>query len=1014
MALQKQVIAYTFEQGLDEKTDPKLTQNLTTLENAIFQKRHTLQKRYGWTPAGDTIIGAQSGQGSTITSGAALGLFNNELLLFSDQLVYSYASANDSWVDKGSAVSVTISSRDVIRNNYSQSNPDNANTNGVEVIAWEDARGGVRASAFDIASSLALLSDTEVNNGANVSHCKTIACGQFLFVYYRDGSDLVVARLDSTNPTAGFTSTTLRTDLDATICYDVAVFGSNMVVAYRDNGGTITVMYVTQNMAVGSPLIGLPNPVTIVGDAEVISVATYTISGNSYIVIVHQSVADGVAVDGLNTDLTVHTATYSGSAIYHACTNISQVDLGTGTIRIYTSVEPGDLYTDRYIAQEEYEVLTGGAPPGFPPVFLIGLAVNAKPYLHDDRVFVPVAYESAEQSTYFVVRDDRFVTGKIASNNGGGIPTNNLLSETNQQDTFIYSYPILVKGALKSESGILYTNTGVADVVIDHNDQDIFDTSQSGQNTLIAGGYLKMYDGDSVVEQGFHFYPEDVVATPQTSGGSMSNGTYLYRVMWEWIDAKGQIHRSAPSTPLTVTLTGGSSVQSVDLTIPTLKLTQKASIDPNGNPIANPRVDPVAVVYRTENTGVVYYRVTSPLSPTFNDPTVDTLTITDTLDDTSILSNEILYTTGGVLENIAPPACTILQVYKNRLFLAGLENQNQVWYSNEQIVGEGLNFSDLLTINVDSTGGPITSLSVLDDKLVIFKELAIFILAGDGPNLTGGQNDYSKPQLVNSDVGCIDSNSSVITPAGVMFKSTKGIYLIDRSLQLTYIGAPVESYNTDTVVRSTLVQNRNEVRFLLDNDKVLVYNYYFQQWSVFTNFDDGVDALIYGGEYAYLTLSGQVRQETTSEYFDNTSPIQMKVVTPWFSFAGFQGYQRVYRVFLIGKFKSQHILRVRVGYDFKSSWAETILIDTSTFIGNTTFGSESPFGSEDTWAGELEVYQLQFDITIQKCQSVRFEISDNNSILGTGEGYELTGLTFEVGTKSGGNKIPVSQKFAGS
>jgi len=1010
MALQKQVIAYTFEQGLDEKTDPKLTQNLTTLENAIFEKRFTLQKRYGWIPTSRDVLG-----GGTITTGAALGLFNNELLLFTDQLVYSYASANDAWVDKGSAVSVAVGARDIVRNNYSQTNPDNAITGNLEIIAWEDARGGVRASVYDTASELALVSDLEIDGASTVSHCKTIACGQFLFVYYCNGANLVVQRINSTDPSQFSAAQVLRTDLDSTLCFDVAVISSSMIVSYRNNAGSITVMYVTQAMVVGSPLVGLPNPVLLTGDAEVISIAAHTAALNTYIVICHQSTVDGVVTTTLFTDLTVfHTNIIDASAT-NVCLNIAQIAWLVNSdviIRIYWSQNP-TLTTDFRIYETNYEVVSN-TQLGSTQLFLIGLALNAKPYLHDGRIFVPVAFESVEQSTYFIVRDDGFVTAKIASNNGGGIPTNNLLSEVNKLDTFIYSFPILVKGRLQSESAILYTNTGVSDVVVDHNDQDIFSSTQSGQNTMIAGGYLKMYDGDSVVEQGFHFYPEGITIATSTTGGSMSDGTYLYRVMWEWIDAKGQIHRSAPSAPISVTLSGGTSTQAVTLDIPTLKLTQKRSVNASGSPVSNPRVDPVAVVYRTEDTGVIYYRTTSPLTPTFNNPTQDSIAVVDVLDDLSILSNEILYTSGGVLENIAAPACTILQLYKNRLFLAGLENPNQIWYSNEQIIGEGLNFNDLLSISVDATGGPITVLSVLDDKLVIFKQFAIFILAGDGPNLTGAQNDYSKPQLVNSDVGCIDSNSAVITPAGVMFKSTKGIYLIDRSLQLSYIGSPVENYNSASVIRSTLVQNRNEVRFLLATGQVLVYNYYFQQWSVFTNFDNGTDALIYGSEYTYLTLNGQVRQETTEQYFDNTSPIQMKVVTPWFSFAGFQGYQRIYRVFLIGKFYSQHILRVRVGYDFKGSWAETILIDTSTLIGTSTFGSESPFGTESTWAGELDVYQLQFDVGIQKCQAIRFEISDNSSIAGSGQGWELTGLTFEVGAKRGGNKISVAQKFAGS
>lgn len=1003
MPLQKQLINYNFEQGLDEKTDPKLTQNLTTLENAIFQKRFTLQKRYGYEETGKEIIG-----GGLITTGAALGQFNNELLMFSDQKVFSYAAANDRWVNKGSAVSVSIETREVIRNNYSQENPDNSIVSGVQVVAWEDGRGGVRATVFDNISELALLSDYELSPGA--SHVKTIGCGGYNFVYYMDGSILKVRRLDPANPTTFSSEATLRTDGYSTysdIAYDATVIGSNMLVTYRNNTGTITLMYVTQNMVVGNPLVGLPNAITFAGDAENLSIEVYD---EALIVVAHQSVTDGVVIDSFYLDFTPYAGPSqidNSTTATNPCTNLTQVrvvdPLYPQNIYVYYSSE-SIMGSDISIRFQQYDYVNNMTVFTL-QTFLLGVALYAKPYIHDNRIFIPVAYDSPEQSTYFVVRDDGFITAKIASNNGGGIPTNNLLAEVSSNGPNVYEMPILVKGKLQSEQGVLYTNTGVADVIIDHNDQDIFSAEQLGQNTLIAGGYLKMYDGDTVVEQGFHLYPEGITATASPDPGNMSDGTYLYRVMWEWVDAKGQIHRSAPSTPVSITLSGGGSSQSVDIDVPTLKLTQKQF----------PRVAPVIVVYRTENGGQVYYRVTSPLSPTFNDIYQDTITINDSLADTDIIANEILYTTGGVLENIAPPACTILQVFKNRLFLAGLENPNQIWYSNEQIQGEGLNFNDLLQITVDTTGGRITALSVLDDKLVIFKELAIFVLAGDGPNLTGGQNDYTKPQLVNSDVGCIDSNSAVITPEGVMFKSTKGIYLINRSLQTSYIGSPVESYNADQVVRSVLVQNRNEVRFLLATDVVLVYNYYFKQWSVFANYNNGVDATIYGGEFTYLTTEGDVRQETTGTFFDNGSNIQMKIVTPWFSFAGLQGYQRIYRVFLIGKFKSQHILRVRIGYDFKSSWQETILINTNDLFGTTTFGSESPYGTESggTWANELEVYQFQFDVTTQKCQSIRFEISDTSST-GDGQGFELTGLAFEVGVKQGGNKIPVSQKFSGS
>lgn len=991
MQVSKTTITYTFEKGLDQKVDEKISQSPTILQNSIFVKKGEIQKRYGYNQLSQRTI-----DGYTISTGAALGSFNNELLLFGNQNVYSYAAANDSWVTKGSAVSVSVTQSEVIRNNYQQTNSDNAVTSGIRLVAWEDSRGGIRASLFDDQSGLALQTDVELSStGSNV---KTLACGALLFVYYIEGTTLYSRYIDSANPTTFSAPSTLRTDLGSLV-YDAHTFSSNMLVAYQNNINEITVMYVTQNMVVGNPLVGLPNPVSYSGIADCLSIRIYN---GTYISVIHQSVADaGVYCSVLYTNLTVKsgpTLLDNSAAAQASCLNITQieeVDDSTDIIVYYTS--NASISKDISIEQVLYNVATDTV--GSASTFIRGNSIMSKPYLHDSRVFLPTAFDSPEQSTYFVIRDDLFIIAKIAALQGGGTRTNCLLAEVAQVTDQLYTLSILIKGALLSQSGSVYTLTGVASILIDHNDQDIFSAEQLGQNTLIAGGYLKMYDGESVVEQGFHLYPELIDYTTGTDG-YMSDGSYLFRVTYEWIDAKGQPHISAPSSPIAVTLSGGGSNQSVTFTVPTLKLTQKTG----------DRVPPIIGLYGTVNGGTVYYKVSDPQNPVFNDVDVDSVQVTATLADADIISNQLLYTNGGVLENISPPACTILQVYKNRLFLGGLENPNQVWYSNEQIVGKGLSFSDFLTIDVDTTGGRITSFSVLDDKLVIFKEEAIFILAGNGPNATGGQNDYTAPQLVNSDCGCVDSNSTVIFPNGVLFKSSKGIYMIDRSLQVSYIGSPVENYNSSTVIRSTLVTSRNEVRFLLSSDILLVYNYLFNQWSVFTNYTDGTDALIYQSNYTYLTNEGIVRQEDPTSYFDNTSPVSMKIVTPWFSFNQLQGYQRIYRVYLIGKFKSQHYLRVKFGYDYKPYFFEATTIDTREFFETQGYG-EDPYG--DGYYGEGEsVYQFQFDVEDQLCQSIRLSIEDLY-LSGSGQGFTLTGLLFEVGAKRGGNKLSASKKFQG-
>ena len=47
---------------------------------------------------------------------------------------------------------------------------------------------------------------------------------------------------------------------------------------------------------------------------------------------------------------------------------------------------------------------------------------------------------------------------------------------------------------------------------------------------------------------------------------------------------------------------------------------------------------------------------------------------------------------------------------------------------------------------------------------------------------------------------------------GVFFKSAKGIYLLDRSFQVHYIGADVEAYNALTIVGAAVVPDTNSVR----------------------------------------------------------------------------------------------------------------------------------------------------------------------------------------------------------
>ena len=294
----------------------------------------------------------------------------------------------------------------------------------------------------------------------------------------------------------------------------------------------------------------------------------------------------------------------------------------------------------------------------------------------------------------------------------------------------------------------------------------------------------------------------------------------------------------------------------------------------------------------------------------------------------------------------------------------------------------------------------------MDDKLVIFKESSIFIQQGQGPDSTGAGNDYGpSPTLLTVDVGCSSPRSIVVTPVGLMFKSAKGFYLLARSLSTNYIGAPVEAFNDRQVVSAALLSDHNRVQFGLDDGTVVVYDYFTQQWAVFTNHSQ-VDATNFQGLYTLLRADGGIRQEDPDSSRDVGSPFSMKVTTSWLQPAQLQGYQRIWKVLVLGEYKSPHILRAEVAYDFVDAIQQT---EDITVAAQPTWGSDSTWGAGATWGGAVTPYQYQINLKKQKCEAIQVTLTDLSQS-GSGESMSLSGLTYVVGLKPNTVRLPKAQK----
>lgn len=510
-------------------------------------------------------------------------------------------------------------------------------------------------------------------------------------------------------------------------------------------------------------------------------------------------------------------------------------------------------------------------------------------------------------------------------------------------------------------------------------------TAISGTTLTISLPTTHSAAGDNLSIQG------NIAAKPDAA---TNTNAYFYQFTYEWTDNQGNAFRSAPSIPVAVTTTGAGSAGVITLNIPTLRLTYKVSA-------------PVKIViYRWSVAQQIYYQATSIISPVLNSTTTDSVTFVDTLPDASILGNNILYTTGGVVEDVNAPASNIMTIFDTRLFLVDAEDGNLLWYSKQVIENTPVEMSDLFTMYISPTAGaqantgPIRAMSPMDDKNVLFKRNAIYYINGTGPDNTGANSQYSEPTFVTSTVGCTNQQSIVFTPMGLMFQSDKGIWLLGRGLNTEYIGAAVEEFNGETVLSAQNIPATNQVRFVLDSGTILMYDYYYQQWGTFV----GVTALsstIYEDLHTLLGPGGQAYQETPGLYLDNSSPVLMSFKTGPVRLGELQNYQRVFFYYLLGDYISPHRLFVQNYYDYADTPLDGRTISPTNY--SPTFGLPGPFGQGNPYGGPLALEDWRVFTQKQRCMAMAIsvdEIYDPTFGVAPGAGLTLSGISVVCGFKS--------------
>ena len=1021
--------------GLDSKSDPRAVPLTSTLElqNCTFQAPGALSCRNGYEALPAKFANLRGGTpdaSGKIASGQGIFTFGDELLLSDGSYLYSYNAAAGNWILKSQLECPALAKGPVHRGPTNATHPDGCvHPAGVRAFVWEDSGGGSYLVLQDATTGQELL--PAIQFSATAIKAKVLAWGPNIALLWYDTADqklhviyvpvlsltdisvwAIHALTGSGNNASAINAS--RPDYDA--CVLNTGGGSILYLAFNNRtpggGGTLWGFLPSAPSSPSYAYTGLPatSPIGLFGygasgSADPCVIWYDTGASKVSVRMCFWTLSSGTTVDvetGI-TDTPLHVTGFPTEAQNYLTVLYDLVHAADG----YTQIRSVTVTVSSTLMPQSGSVFAGTVLLAGKPWLPAGASVHHVPVVHNATmqptlfVLSPALLSADGSGSYIAGRPLSYIAGRAlpgtcaSTGTRASLGTQPLPESGSGLMAVAEAYSLTTKQAANTGAAVVVEQSGICWLAWDF--AAPIPREELGRTLNLGGSFVRGYDGQSLVENGFHLYPEGVTGSTGASGALVA-GKYGYAVVWAWPDASGQMVRSAPSVPVQVTATTGASVT---LTIPSLLLTDRETSAP-GDLVQ-------CEVYRTIANGSVLYMLTNPNSPTMNQPGSHAFTFTDnTVTDGALIFNPELYTqplvagSVPVLENAQPTGgAGSMTVHQSRLVFVDTCDPLKLWFSQQNTPGSPVEFNDSLYLVMDPRGGDTRAVVSMDEKLCAAKADRWFWTTGDGPDRTGQQGNYPDFVLANTDTGCTDAPSVATSPAGIVYKSPKGIYLLDRSLNATYLGAPVEKYNGDDVVASMLVPGTNQIRFALSSGVALVFDYFAGQWSVFSPIR-AVDATIWRGLWAHLSADGHAYVETPGVYSDAGTVIRQRVWTAWAQVAALEGFQRVRRAVLAGTFRSPHRVQVGVCHDGSPAAIQSLAFVSA---GSGTWGSDATWGAGAVWGGAFPQEEWRIHLARQKCTALQLQIEIVPDGTGSGEGCSLSGLTLECEVKRGLNKF---------
>ncbi len=1031
-----QEIDYPFLGGVDEKTQSQLVEPgaALTVLNLRQIKNGSYQKRFGHTALSNATLAG----GSVPTCKRLLG-YKDELCQSDGVHLYSRSATAAAWRTVGGYVpQLNISDQPVVSLQLAVQGYATTYVNGYHAIVYcLMTPDGV---SFNIFCAL-----YDAINGAIVSPPVSVAgdlvtgviprvtmvyAGNRAFaVYCIDGAVspgiVFCAQIDTTSAasiSAGWFLTSLATDTlttpGAVNSFDAASLGGNrFAIAYALAGGSTDMIRV--RVFNETAALTATTTVTCAVNPLALPPSTIAIGGNSADTVwVGFPFENSNPVMAIGLDPTTLAITASEQVVISmpagrpASLAITWTGVGTGVLMARRNTAVGGMYLRNFTKN------AGAVVPALTNPFIsFNHTPDSKPFVAAGRTYMTarpninnasVSGDTGSDPNQLLLID---VTASIADATAAGngflrvvgniTPRLSYGRNTNfpASQTWIpwcvsvvSSTKIVVPAAVLKNA----SSSSLDLITLDWGDPRVGAPSLLGDTMALSGSPPSFYDGVRVSEIGF-FQRPTVTGVSLAGGGRIPIGVYNYVAVFEQIDSRGQWHQSNISNAFSVNVAAPSTAT---VTVSTLNATNRMDWGASVLQIVNPiRI----VLYRTGAGGTLFFRVLQ--SEQVNNPTASTQVMAiDTSLDTEL--GDPLYTQPGIPNvsqvYVTPPPFSSMIAHGDRLIGA---TGKTVWFSFTNVYGIGYAFADAFQFAVES-GGDITALASLDGSLVIFKRDKIAFVDGSGPPDNGAGGDFSPPQFIAADVGCIEPRSVVVTPMGVMFQSLKGIELLSRGRSLaSYFGAHIE----DTLAANPVITSAvlDEAKGLViftclptessSTGVSLVWDYVNHVWTT-TKFGAGTKSAIMWGQNpgtvpvrTHLSTSGNIFQESTSVYTDTGSYVSSTVVTPWVKMAGLQGYGRTTGIALLMSHPTPCDITVSVELDYRAG----TVVQTRTFLASEI--------------AVLRIPQVYMTMKTQKCEAFRLTITDTTptgAAVGTGQGAVFVGLRIEYMAKKSINRAP--------